>query len=86
MNGLLSFMASRNGRITRIVVGAILVFIALSIAFFGSKSTVGGVIFGILGILPLMAGLLDICLLAPLFGKPYKGPELREALGVPEKA
>lgn len=72
MNPFVSFMASRNGRIVRIVVGAILVVWG----FFGLGGT-GGVILGIVGLVPLLAGILDYCVLAPLFGNPIKGTDIR---------
>lgn len=73
MNPFVSFMASRNGRIVRIVVGAILVVWG----FFGLGGT-GGVILGIVGLVPLLAGILDYCVLAPLFGNPIKGTDIRK--------
>jgi hypothetical protein len=79
MDGLFTFLASRNGRITRIVVGVILIVIGLAIGFNGG-SIVGWII-TVIGLGPTIAGALDLCLLAPFFGKPFKGPELRAQLG-----
>ncbi|MFO7698861.1 MAG: DUF2892 domain-containing protein [Anaerolineae bacterium] len=70
MNPFISFMASRNGRIVRIVLGAILVLWG----FIGS----GGVILGIVGLVPLLAGIFDYCVFAPLFGNPIKGADIRK--------
>jgi len=82
VDGFFAFMASRNGRITRIVVGAILLIVGLSIGF-ASGSVIGGII-TVIGLGPLIAGTFDICLFAPFAGKPLKGPELRESLGGPK--
>lgn len=73
MNPLISFLASRNGRIVRVVVGAILVIWG----FFGIGGA-GGVILGIVGLVPLLAGILDYCVFAPLFGNPIKGADIRK--------
>jgi hypothetical protein len=32
------------------------------------------------GLVPLLAGLFDRCVFAPLFGLPFAGPELRKSL------
>jgi len=73
MNPFISFMASRNGRIVRIVVGAILVVWG----FFGIGGA-GGAILGIVGLVPLLAGIFDYCVFAPLFGNPIKGADIRK--------
>jgi hypothetical protein len=31
----------------------------------------------LIGLVPLAAGIFDFCVLAPLFGAPFKGPEIR---------
>lgn len=64
-----AFMASRLGRGVRIVAGVLLIAWGL---FLG-----GGVVPAVIGLVPLLAGVLDICLLAPLFGAPLKGAEVR---------
>ena len=74
MNALFSFLASQNGRITRAVAGIVLIVIGLLVG-----GTVGWIIV-IVGLVPLLAGLLDFCVLAPLFGLPFRGPDLRSDL------
>ncbi|MDH7489292.1 MAG: DUF2892 domain-containing protein [Anaerolineae bacterium] len=64
------FMSSTTGRALRIVVGIILVVLAL---FGPNWSTALEVILLLLGILFIVVGALNLCLLAPLFGKPIKG-------------
>lgn len=75
MNAFLSVMASMSGRIARIVVGVILIVVGL----LGIGGT-GGVILAVIGLVPLLAGALDYCVLAPLLGHPFKGADLRAEL------
>ena len=39
--------------------------------------SVGGVIVAVVGLVPLLAGLFDFCIFAPLFGAPLSGPKIR---------
>ena len=73
MNPFISFMASRNGRIVRIVVGLALVVWG----FFGIDNVTTGTIVLIIGLVPLAAGIFDFCVFAPLFGAPLSGPKIR---------
>lgn len=66
------FMASSAGRGLRIVAG--LGLMVWGIAMGGT----GGTILAVVGILPLAAGGLDFCILAPLFGEPLSGKEIRK--------
>lgn len=72
MNPFVSFMASTTGRIVRIVAGIAL--IAWGVLGLGG---VTGIIVAVLGALPLLAGLLDFCVFAPLFGNPLSGAKIR---------
>ncbi len=72
MNPVISFLASPSGRIVRIVAGLVLVAWGL----FGLGST-AGVIVAVVGLVPLLAGLFDRCVFAPLFGLPFSGPQIR---------
>jgi hypothetical protein len=72
MNPFVKFMASPAGRITRIVAGAAL--IAWGLMGLGG---VTGIIVAMVGTLPLVAGLFDFCVFAPLFGAPLSGPKIR---------
>jgi hypothetical protein len=72
MNPFVKFMASRNGRITRIVAGAVLIILG----FFIDNNTLGYILI-VVGLVPLLAGLFDFCLLAPLFGAPMSGAKIR---------
>lgn len=71
MNGLVSFLASANGRIARIVAGIVLIVIAWLVG-----GTAGWII-GIIGLVPIAAGVFDFCLLAPLMGLPFSGGGIR---------
>ncbi len=72
MNPLVSFLASGTGRLVRIVAGIALVVWG----WFGLGGTTG-LIVAIVGLVPLVAGLFDFCVFAPLFGAPLSGPKIR---------
>jgi hypothetical protein len=65
------FMASPLGRGLRIVVGALLIYVGLSVV-----QGVGGTVLAVFGILPLITGMLNLCVLAPLLGAPFRGSAL----------
>lgn len=73
--GLARFMASSTGRIVRIVAGLILIALGIWVV----ESTLWQWVLIIVGLIPLAAGLFDFCLLAPLFGAPLSGEEIRRA-------
>jgi hypothetical protein len=72
MNPFVKFMASTTGRIVRIVAGIALIALGL----LGIGGTVG-IIVAVIGAVPLLAGVLDFCVFAPLFGAPLSGPKIR---------
>lgn len=72
MNPFIAFMASSTGRLVRIVAGIAL--IALGLLGLEGPS---GIIVAVIGAVPLLAGLLDFCVFAPLFGCPLSGPKIR---------
>ena len=74
MDNFLRFLASPAGRLTRAAVGTSLVAAGLAQ---GRK----GWALATVGLLPLSMGAFDWCLLAPLKGLPFDGPQLREVLG-----
>jgi hypothetical protein len=74
MNPFVAFMASTAGRITRIVAG--LALIAWGLLGLGGAT---GIVVAVIGALPLVAGLFDFCVFAPLFGAPLSGPKIRAA-------
>lgn len=70
--GLIDFLASMNGRIVRIVAGIVLIAVGLLVL-----EGTAGIVVAIIGALPLLAGLFDFCLFAPLFGLPLSGRQIR---------
>lgn len=72
MNPFIKFMASTAGRIIRIVAGIALIAWGLM----GLTGT-AGIIAAAIGLVPLLAGLFDVCVFSPLFRNPFKGAEIR---------
>lgn len=72
MNPFVAFMASPAGRITRILAGVAL--IAWGLLGLGGTT---GMIVAVIGVVPMVAGVFDFCLFAPLFGAPLSGPKIR---------
>lgn len=72
---LLEFLASTTGRWVRGVVGVVLLVLAFVVG------GTGGWVLGVLGVVFVAVGALDVCLLAPLFGKPLRGRAFRGAAG-----
>jgi hypothetical protein len=77
---VVGFLASRTGRWLRIATGAGMVLGGLAS---GSRKGAG---LALLGLGPLIAGTLDLVLVAPLFGLPMHGETLRRELGVDDDA
>lgn len=69
--GFARFMASPAGRALRIIAGAALFIIGL-VAVEGTV----GIVLAAVGIVPLAAGLFNLCLFAPLFGGPLHGSDV----------
>ena len=69
---LFGFMASMTGRVTRVVVGVGLVVLGVLVI-----EGAGGYILAAVGLVPLLAGLFDVCVFSKLFGGPFKGSEIR---------
>ena len=75
MKALFGFLASPIGRVVRIVVGLALILVGL-LVIEGPLSWV----LEMVGLVPLLAGVFDVCVFAPLFGLPFVGSRLRQAL------
>ena len=71
-NPFVRFTVSPLGRLFRVVAGIVLIAFGLT----GVEGTAGNVV-AIVGLLPLLAGLFDICVLGPLFGCPLSGKKIR---------
>jgi Inner membrane protein YgaP-like, transmembrane domain len=72
VNPLIKLLVSTAGRVTRIVAGVALIAIGL-LAMGGT----GSIIVAVIGALPLVAGLFDFCVFAPLFGAQFSVPKAR---------
>ena len=70
--GFAQFMSSGLGRGLRIVAGIILIAVGLAVV-----GGTGGIVLAVIGLAPLLAGVFDVCLFAPLFGAPLKGADVR---------
>jgi len=77
MNAFFRFMASPAGRFLRIVAGIILMVVGL-VWIHGPGSWIVAAI----GLVPLAAGVFDWCVIALLFGLPFVGERLRQAVRV----
>lgn len=72
MNPFIKFMVSPAGRIARIIAG--LALVAWGILGLGGTT---GIVVAAVGAVPLLAGLFDFCVFAPLFGGRLSGPANR---------
>lgn len=68
MNPFIHFMASPAGRILRILAGSAI--IAYGLLF---TAGVNGMVIAAIGVLPIITGALNICLIGPLLGAPLRG-------------
>lgn len=66
---LVMFLSSRTGRLLRIVLGLAFVIVGLLIGG-------GWFALAVVGLLPLFAGLADVCVLSPLVGQPFRHREV----------
>jgi Protein of unknown function (DUF2892) len=68
MNGFVGFMQSWIGRLLRVVAGLALIAVGLFV-----MQGPWGYVVATIGLIPLFAGVVGICLLAPLFGYTLAG-------------
>ncbi len=68
------FIASTPGRVARVVAGTALLLIGLLVI----EGAVGYVV-AVIALVPLLAGLFDVCVISKLTGGPFRGAEIREA-------
>lgn len=73
MNGFFDFIAGSVGRLIRAAAGLALILVGLLLV-----QGATGWILAVVGLVPLLAGVFDFCVFAPLFGLPFLGPRLRE--------
>jgi hypothetical protein len=67
-NAVACFMAPPTGRLVRIVAGLALVGWGWTM-----RDTTTGTVLMIVGVVPILAGVLNVCLLAPIIGAPFSG-------------
>jgi sulfite exporter TauE/SafE len=72
--GFAKWMAQPIGRLIRIIAGIVL--IALGLGVIGDTA---GLIVAIIGVLPILAGVFNVCLIAPLIGAPFQGKKALES-------
>ena len=75
MNAFFRFIASPAGQLIRIVAGIVLIAVGLKLIH-----GAGGWVLAVIGLVPLGAGVFDSCVFAPLFGLPFVGESLRQAV------
>ena len=73
-SGFAQFIASGLGRLVRIVAG-----LALIGWGYTNYPSTGGIALMIVGLVPLAAGVFDLCLISPLLGGPLSGRRIRLA-------
>lgn len=66
--GFARFMSSTAGRLIRIIAGIALIGVGLFVV-----QGIGGIVLAVVGAVPLIAGLLNFCVFAPIFGGPFLG-------------
>ncbi len=66
------FMSTPTGRGIRIVVGLILIYLGFFVIH-GKK----GIVVAIIGLIPFLAAIFNVCILAPLFGGSFKGSDVK---------
>jgi hypothetical protein len=69
--GFARFINSPAGRITRIVVG-----LGLTAWGYAQRAGTGGIVLIVVGLIPLAAGLFNLCLISALLGGPIRGSEV----------
>jgi len=74
MKSVFRFMASNTFRVLKAVSGLYLIILGV---FYPESN---GLALALVGGMMLLAGLMDFCLLAPLFGYPFLGDDLRKAV------
>ncbi|HZK58472.1 MAG TPA: YgaP-like transmembrane domain [Cryobacterium sp.] len=69
---IVKFLASTAGRWTRAIVGVVLVVLGIALGAWWWLLAALGAVF-------IAVGAFDVCLLAPLAGKPLQGQKLRDS-------
>jgi hypothetical protein len=70
--GFARFMSSTLGRLLRIIAGIALIAIGL-----WAVGGTWGIVLIIVGLIPLVAGIFNFCVFAPLFGGPFLAKDIK---------
>ncbi len=70
------FMASGAGRLLRIIAGLALIAWGWSM-----NEQTAGIVLMVVGLVPLLAGVFNVCLIAPIIGAPFAGKDAQPARG-----
>lgn len=71
------FMAKPAGRIIRIVAGIVLIVIGLAGVLPTNQAL--GIVIAVIGVVPILAGAFNVCLIAPIIGAPFSGRKALES-------
>ena len=74
MKHFIQFMVSAVGRWARVIAGIALIAGGLFVV-----GGVAGLAIALVGLVPLFAGGVDVCVFAPVFGYPFNGAKARAA-------
>ncbi len=66
------FMTSTLGRLLRILAGLVLIVLGVSLVH-----GIAGILLVIVGLVPLVAGIFNFCVFAPLFGGPFYAKDIQ---------
>ena len=72
-SGFAQFMASAAGRILRIIAGVLILYWGYT-----KWGTTAGTVLVIIGLIPFLAGLFDVCIITGAIGGPFSGPKIRQ--------
>jgi hypothetical protein len=64
------WMAGGAGRTLRVLAGLILIGIGIYV------HGIWGVVIAVVGVIPVLAGVFNVCLIAPALGAPFRGRRL----------
>ena len=73
-SGFVRFMAGPAGRIIRIVAG-----LALLVWGLADRAGIPGAITAAVGVLGLLTGVLNVCVVSALLGGPFRGSRIRDS-------
>jgi hypothetical protein len=80
-SGFAQFISTPAGRVLRVVAG--LVIIGCGYVLRGGS---GGIVLMVVGLVPLLAGALDVCVISGLLGGPWSGAKIRAGATKPPAA